>query len=110
MADATALAEHERGAAAGPGASPPLPWLLAVRLVAEAGALPFLTTPAARAAAVGAAASFRDLRLADPDVGARLWRADARDTATVSLVEGATVAGRAAVDAFGGRVRALLGE
>jgi hypothetical protein len=105
VADGTAVADHDAGA---PPAPPP--WLLAVRLVSQPGALPFLTSPAARAAAVGAAVSFRDLRLADPDRGARLWRADARDTASVCIVEGASEDGRRAVDAFGGRVRALLGE
>lgn len=121
-------------------------WLLAVRVSGPLAAAPFLfPPPATRRSKVGGGGSgggdgtnpsssclaglpvrIRDARLAlAPDDRERLWRAEARDTAVVTLVGGGGHGGNVgggsgsgrgeglgarAVAAFGSRVAALLGS
>ena len=86
------------------GLPPAAAWLLAVRVSGGPSAAPLID------AAPGRLVSLRDARLATPpDAAARLWRGDARDTATVSVAD-EEEGGAWAVATFGPRVRALLGE
>jgi breast cancer 2 susceptibility protein len=87
------------------GVAPADVWLLAVRVAGGPRAAPFLVP---HEAAAGSTITLRDARLAvAPDGGARLWRADARDTAVLAAAPGG---GEWAVEAFGARVAGLLGE
>ena len=90
----------------GPARLPPAAaWLLAVRVSGGPSAAPLLPLDAP-----GRAVTLRDVRLATaPDGDARLWRAEARDTATVGVGAASSV-GAWAVATFGPRVAALLGD
>ena len=88
------------------GVPPDAVWLLAVRISGAAAAAPVVPPGAS-----GRAVSLRDARLATaPDGAALLWRAEARDTAHLTVAPEEGEAGAWAVATFGGRVAALLGE